>query len=128
MDMSIDYGGVVDREIIRNSVRGRDKLIQASHDVHKGWAEEELYSPSLSCSSFSICFRNKLLVSQSLFPTLDGFIHQLGPWDRKPRLRLCISCIGSLAVAHEKAREELWDRLPSFFGLPPWEELKDFDA
>ena len=31
-------------------------------------------------------------------------------------------------VAYEKAREELWDDLPSFFGLSPWEELKDFDA
>ena len=128
MDMSIDYGGVVDRGIFSHSVRGRDKFIQASHDVHKGWAEEGICFPVSPCPTYSTCSRNKLLVSQSFFPTSDGIIHQLGPWDRKPRFRLCKPCIESLAAAYEKAREELWDRLPSFFGLPPWEELKDFDA
>jgi hypothetical protein len=128
MNMSIDYGGVVDRQIISHSVLGRDKLIQAYHDVLKGWVREKVLLPSQQCSSISICSHKKLLASQSLFPTIDGGIHNLGPWDQNSKTQLCKPCLDSLIVAYEKAREELWADLPSFFGLPPWEELKDFDA
>jgi hypothetical protein len=128
MDMSMDYGGVADRQIISHSVRGRDKLIQAYHDVHKGWAEEKLLFPGQECSSVSICSRNKLLASKTLFQPTDGAIDRMALWNRKSKFPLCKPCLESLAAAHEKARAELWDRLPSFFGLPPWEELKDFDV
>lgn len=128
MDMSVDYGGVVDRQIISRSVRGRDKLIQAYHDVHTDWAKEKLLFPGQQCTSISICSHNKLLASKSFFPTTDGAIHRLAPWNRKSKFPLCKPCFDSLAAAYEKARAELWARLPSFFGLPPWEELKDFDA
>lgn len=125
----MDYGGTVDRQIIDQSVRGRDKLrIQAYHEIFdSGWVNEKLLLPSQECSSKSVCSRNKLLVSRLIFPTVDGDIDQLGPWDEK-EVQLCKVCLNSLVVAHEKAREELWNRLPSFFGLSTWEELKDFDA
>jgi hypothetical protein len=128
MNMSMDYGGAVDRQIINQSVRGRDKLIQASHGILQGWARENLLLPSQQCSSISICSHKKLLVAQLLFPTIDGHLHQLGPWDQESKTPLCKPCFDSLNVAYEKARQKLWDDLPSFFGLPPWEELKDFDA
>ena len=59
---------------------------------------------------------------------MDGDISPLPVAPQTLKFRLCKSCLDSLVVAYEKAREELWDRLPSFFGLSPWEELKDFDA
>jgi hypothetical protein len=126
MDLSVDYGGAVDRQIIRHSVRGRDKLIQAYHDVLEGWSKERLVFPGQQCSFVSNCGHKKLLVSQSLFAITEDDISLLGP--RIFDSQLCKQCLDSLAVAYEKAREELWDRLPSFFGLSPWEELKDFDA
>jgi hypothetical protein len=52
----------------------------------------------------------------------------LQPWDQDSKTQLCKPCLDSLIVAYEKARQELWDDLPSYFGLPPWEELKDFDT
>ena len=126
--MSMDYEGAVDRQIISQSVLGRDKLIQTYHGVLKGWAGEKLLSPSRQCSSVSICSHKKLLASQSLFSITDGGIKHLEPWDQNSKTRLCKPCLDSLMVAYEEAREELWNDLPSFFGLSPWEELKDFDA
>lgn len=128
MNMSLDYGGAVDRQIISHSVRGRDKLIQAYHDILKGWAREKLLLPSQQCSSISICSHQKLLASQSLFLITDGDIKCLQPWNQDSKTQLCKPCLDSLIAAYEKARRKLWDDLPSFFGLPPWEELKDFDA
>ena len=63
MDFSVDYGGAVDRQIIKHSVRGRDKLIQAYHDVLERWSNENLVFPSQQCSSISICSQKKLLAS-----------------------------------------------------------------
>ena len=127
MNLSTDYGGAVDRQIISHSVRGRDKLIQAYHEVLRRWAREKLLLPSPQCSSFKICSPQKLLATQLIFSTIDGGINHLEPWDKDFKSQLCKPCLDSLIVAYEKARQELWDDLPSFFGLPPWEELKDFD-
>jgi len=72
-------------------------------------------------------FDKKLLVSQSLFPTTDGDIPPLS-LAQTPKSQLRKICLDSLVITYEKARKELWDRLPFFFGLSTREELKDFDA
>ncbi|KIM44192.1 hypothetical protein M413DRAFT_376539 [Hebeloma cylindrosporum] len=130
MKRSTDYGGAMDRQIISRSVLGRDKLIQAYLEVLKGWAQERLLTPSQQCSSTSFCSHKKLLASQSLFSTGDGKISLLEPWRvvETSNFLLCEPCLESLRVPYQKARQGLWADLPSFFGLPPWEELKDFDA
>ncbi|KAF9558726.1 hypothetical protein CPC08DRAFT_638595 [Agrocybe pediades] len=40
-------------------------------------------------------------------------------------IRTCENCYPKFVEIYEAMREVLWDRLPSFFGLPKWEELKD---
>lgn len=37
---------------------------------------------------------------------------------------LCSICLAQAEAMHNTGREELWEKLPSLFDLPPWEELK----
>lgn len=37
--------------------------------------------------------------------------------------QLCTYCNAAAQVAHAAGREEFWERLPSLFNLPPWDEL-----
>jgi hypothetical protein len=41
--------------------------------------------------------------------------------------RLCFSCDHTAKMAYDAGRKKAWDRLPSFFRLPGWKELKDMD-
>ena len=123
MDMS---GDAADDRIIDHCVRGRDKLIHAYHGIFEGWAAQKQFSATQQCNSKPICAHNKLLASQSIFLGADGNIHSL-ILRNTANFQLCKHCLDSLVVAHDKAREELWGRLPSFFGLPPWDKLEDFD-
>ncbi|KIM44191.1 hypothetical protein M413DRAFT_443222 [Hebeloma cylindrosporum] len=125
--MNMFGGSTVDRQIIVQSVRGRDKLIRAYHEVLQGWTEEKLLYPSQHCSSILLCSREKVLACRSCLSIEDGNMRPLDPWDETD-FDLCKPCLDSLRVAYEKAREKFWADLPSFFGLLPWEKLKDFDA
>ncbi|KAF7297741.1 BTB domain-containing protein [Mycena kentingensis (nom. inval.)] len=41
--------------------------------------------------------------------------------------RLCTACFKTAKNAHHAGRTDSWERLPSYFGLPPWEELLKSD-
>jgi hypothetical protein len=38
---------------------------------------------------------------------------------------LCTPCLMEAKRLHRAGREKMWELLPSFFGLPPWDELKN---
>ncbi|KAJ7119184.1 hypothetical protein C8R44DRAFT_878683 [Mycena epipterygia] len=40
----------------------------------------------------------------------------------------CLTCYKHLTEAHQVARQRCWDQLPTFCGLPPWEELEKMKA
>ncbi|RDB26512.1 hypothetical protein Hypma_005667 [Hypsizygus marmoreus] len=48
----------------------------------------------------------------------------LRPWDRWERLGVCNECVADAKRKHERGREEVWERLPDFFDLGPWKELR----
>ncbi|KAF7297754.1 BTB domain-containing protein [Mycena kentingensis (nom. inval.)] len=39
----------------------------------------------------------------------------------------CEECVEASGTRHAEEREKCWDRLPSYFGLPAWEELLQMD-
>lgn len=41
-------------------------------------------------------------------------------------IQLCGVCATPIDDDYYRGREKLWDNLPTLFGLPPWDELKDF--
>ncbi|KAJ7602765.1 hypothetical protein FB45DRAFT_1072642 [Roridomyces roridus] len=50
----------------------------------------------------------------------------LDVWTSKDcsEMRVCAPCLRAMMDAHGAAKRSFWDRLPSFFGLPNWEELE----
>lgn len=40
---------------------------------------------------------------------------------------LCLFCLTVVERLHQAGREKMWELLPSFFGLPPWDELKNLE-
>ncbi|KZP20321.1 hypothetical protein FIBSPDRAFT_541550 [Athelia psychrophila] len=47
----------------------------------------------------------------------------LNKWDDDWNDDMCRICVKAARAAHEAGRRESWTKLPSAFGLPPWEEL-----
>ncbi|KAJ7689870.1 hypothetical protein B0H17DRAFT_1202107 [Mycena rosella] len=45
-----------------------------------------------------------------------------GDWDLLENV--CPACLSVLRTTHADARQALWDKLPSMYGLPSWEELE----
>jgi hypothetical protein len=41
---------------------------------------------------------------------------------------LCLACLTVLEQVHQEARQAFWDRLPSMYELPEWEELERLRA
>ena len=121
----------MDHEIVMRCVRGRDKLVHAYYAILGDWVDEDLFLPSKGCSSKSTCAVYLLRVIRNLllFQIEDGFHFFLQPWDAENLhdLELCTSCLASIKEEYECACEDLWSQLPTFFELPPWDELKDFD-
>lgn len=50
-------------------------------------------------------------------------IHLLKKWDDHWEGYMCRNCTLAAQAVHDAGRREGWRRLPSLFGLPPWEEL-----
>ncbi|KAF7297738.1 BTB domain-containing protein [Mycena kentingensis (nom. inval.)] len=50
------------------------------------------------------------------------------PWSEYLEGKLCDKCIVAAQEVHENMREECWKALPSYFGLPPWDELFKMDS
>ncbi|KAL1700926.1 hypothetical protein EV121DRAFT_213206 [Schizophyllum commune] len=54
------------------------------------------------------------------------------PWSERllgsPKRNFCGPCAEDTLRAVREEQEEIWESLPSFFGLPDWEELKDFSV
>ncbi|KAJ7604133.1 hypothetical protein FB45DRAFT_851340 [Roridomyces roridus] len=44
--------------------------------------------------------------------------------EENTRLEFCSVCGAALQEVHKAARQAFWDKLPSMYGLPPWEELE----
>ncbi|KAJ7629187.1 hypothetical protein DFH06DRAFT_1441715 [Mycena polygramma] len=85
-----------------------------------GWLDETVVS-SPKCALPESCGTTKVQYSLRLWkpPGLPmRFI-----WDSDAELGLCRYCVAVGKKHHSEGAKRLWKELPSFFGLPPWEEL-----
>jgi hypothetical protein len=48
----------------------------------------------------------------------------LRAYERWERMNVCSECVRDSRRAHERGREEVWERLPEFFELGGWSELR----
>ncbi|KAF7297720.1 BTB domain-containing protein [Mycena kentingensis (nom. inval.)] len=77
----------------------------------------------LDCSSAAdVCLRRT-------FENVSIIVGVVEPWREEWEWEedLCEACIKVAMAAHRAARQKAWDELPSYFGLPVWEELLKMD-
>jgi hypothetical protein len=102
---------------------GRTALLRAQWDSGStfGWTEdlsEELgCADPLSCRHKKYSFFRRHVVRGSLAPFCSiSYVNSLN---------LCAACTQSVKAKMSAGRQRMWDLLPAFFDLPPWDELKD---
>ncbi|KAF8146888.1 hypothetical protein K438DRAFT_1868551 [Mycena galopus ATCC 62051] len=115
---------------LRRCIRGREHLIKAQFLPGNTWGwvkmglgswdyEDECTQDRDKCTSV----RNSIFVAVRLKD--HTILRPLNKWPRGGPKELCNACrlrVNELTMA---GRKKIWDNLPSFFNLPPWEELKN---
>ena len=48
----------------------------------------------------------------------------LRQYTRWHQLNVCVDCVAYCQLQHANGRKEVWDKLPDFFEMPTWDELK----
>lgn len=95
-------------------------LLHAQTDYTLAWLDN---AGAPSCISPRQCQSSRCEIKINIWSPIP-LIVGLDDWDDSWELGLCVACIALAKACHEEGRREIWDRLPSFFGLPPWEELE----
>jgi hypothetical protein len=49
----------------------------------------------------------------------------LGRWQPSWKDGLCMACLASAKEVYEAGRKRVWDKLPSYFALPGWNDMQD---
>ncbi|KAJ7174913.1 hypothetical protein C8R46DRAFT_945816 [Mycena filopes] len=93
-----------------------------------GWLTIQFLSDHAAmqmCTAPATCSRVKsaaLLNAECVdFPAMPLTIWEEGDWEYVAEV--CANCLVCLRHAHQKARQDFWDRLPSLYGLRTWQEL-----
>jgi hypothetical protein len=105
-------------------VVGHERLLEAQwkQDNSLGWFLS--WKPANGCKDISQCqrWRESLLKSILLSPKVYTFIVAADV-----RKGFCILCAHMVGKAVAAGRAKMWEDLPSFFNLPPWSELKNYE-
>ncbi|KAJ7605360.1 hypothetical protein DFH06DRAFT_1252913 [Mycena polygramma] len=107
-----------DRGILFSAVA---PLRVAYADYLFGWLDETLVNTSPNCALPESCGLTK--VQHSLRLWKPPGIPMSFAWNSGAELGLCRYCVAVGKKHHSDGVKRLWKELPSFFGLPPWEEL-----
>lgn len=105
-------------------LKGRDHLLSQQLAYHLDWAAPSLHPPDCIATRPE-CMQAKLNTMCTVHTRIDGVL-RLDRW-RESRFRygrgLCAACIKAGKTHHAERMQALWQAIPSFFGLPPWETI-----
>lgn len=110
----------------RAYLTGRNRLLCKVHKIVIGWfCSTDIFSGP-GCLSPTQCAIHKSETIASL-RTVNNFnyICALDEARVPSNAPVCRVCRMSLERTIHDMRQEMWKNLPSIFGLPQWEELKD---
>ncbi|KAJ7119085.1 hypothetical protein C8R44DRAFT_625218 [Mycena epipterygia] len=86
----------------------------------------------VGCTSSTQCSAERLGVFESIRELIrDNPSVPLDIWlstNWKKLRNVCPACLAVLKRTHKDARRAFWDRLPTMYGLPPWDELEKMKA
>ncbi|KAJ6542607.1 hypothetical protein B0H19DRAFT_303814 [Mycena capillaripes] len=100
---------------------GSQKLIQAQWDPPRffDWLRSNDCAPG--CTNNAGCTACKRVMFLEIVKTNVCLI----PFRLSGTTRLCSACALQRKEILDEAKKSLWEKLPSFFDLPPWGELKN---
>ncbi|KAF7297735.1 BTB domain-containing protein [Mycena kentingensis (nom. inval.)] len=111
--------------------KGLKKLTQFYTETPHKWLEEDIYIPCAACIDnhdtydCEAALRDRII---SLATKPEELVASfVDDWDEEWEKELCDHCSKVAREVYENAQESYWEALPSYFGLPPWEELLRMD-
>ncbi|KAJ7637507.1 hypothetical protein B0H17DRAFT_1023463 [Mycena rosella] len=106
--------------------------IQIFQKTNVEWLKEDDTVPNPGCKSRTKCIKEQTTMAR--IECLDRKVdltYTIHAWSKagegKWSNRLCFSCEEAAKTEYDAGRRQAWDRLPGFFGLPAWKDLKDMD-
>ncbi|KAJ3528882.1 hypothetical protein NMY22_g9227 [Coprinellus aureogranulatus] len=115
----------------RSCILGREKLLFS-------WMERpHSVVVADNCLTRSVCKAGSRVLGNALRMPPDELGAIMFPWAafigtwpavEEASKILCQACMEGVKKAHDAERQKLWDALPSFFKLPDWGNLKDFET
>ncbi|KAJ3500900.1 hypothetical protein NMY22_g19106 [Coprinellus aureogranulatus] len=118
-------------EVHRICLAGRQKLVDRFNVVF-AWVDN---LPVVGCTSYAQCSRVATALVKALWRPEPKTVRSIDTWsclttcladlaDHPAVLtQLCGRCSAMAKEEYESYREETWDQLPSYFGLPGWDVL-----
>ncbi|KDR86013.1 hypothetical protein GALMADRAFT_49237, partial [Galerina marginata CBS 339.88] len=81
--------------------------------------------PTAACRVKSECKSHRSMVLAALIPGPEPDQALSFPVESIVSEEYCDSCDAEIRNIYQAGREVIWDNLPSYFGLPKWEDLRD---
>ncbi|KAL1733535.1 hypothetical protein EV714DRAFT_269841 [Schizophyllum commune] len=98
------------------------------------WTEADDCAQSKDCAQCTKDFQNRTWTIQSPSPNRfiedEAALYLFHPWKKVgPKLRCpCDRCMMAMEDVYAECQRATWAELPTFFGLPVWENLKDYSV
>ncbi|KAJ7060904.1 hypothetical protein C8F01DRAFT_1058155 [Mycena amicta] len=107
---------------------GVENVYRHQQTLYK-WLMLDDIVPSTSCMSKDKCEAGKHSVSSRYLSTEGDFTTKLLlTWEKWwTKGLLCDPCSKAVHVSYEIECRQTWECLPGFFGLPQWNDLRDFE-
>ncbi|RDB25708.1 hypothetical protein Hypma_006898 [Hypsizygus marmoreus] len=105
-------------------LRGKEGLCRSQALLTFAWLHHRNI-PAEHCRNRTDCCRARKTLSRVIFAGALPTIQALDNWAPEWTNKLCNRCELAAKNLHEAGREAVWEKLPSFFGLRPWNELKN---
>lgn len=96
------------------------------------WLDGDKVVPHISCKSKDRCRNSRISLHgrRALYLSRARKLNvscTIDEWGEYWSGELCSVCEAAAKDHYEATRRKGWDLLPTFFGLPPWQDLRDLD-
>ncbi|EDR11217.1 uncharacterized protein LACBIDRAFT_315775 [Laccaria bicolor S238N-H82] len=109
-------------------VIGREKLAFALRKHTFSWLYNKKIIPCSRCSAKPECTAARNQLIRKVWMPVPNISLALDVWNRSEFASgLCSFCAYTAEKLFHSGQEKLWIELPSYFGLPSWDELENLD-
>ncbi|TFK22935.1 hypothetical protein FA15DRAFT_671032 [Coprinopsis marcescibilis] len=121
-------------DVQRTCIIGRERILQSQSQYTFAWVELMGTGEQVDCSLPQVCTEIGNQLTKEIWIPLPDVSRTLEKWSSFISLfpemtdRACPNCREDARAIHESGRQRVWDMLPTFFDLPDWADLKNFEG